>query len=219
LPRPRLKLEGKRFGMLVAISGEYSNGVVYWTCICDCGKTTKVRASNLGHHTNSCGCYDKKRRIKHGLHKHPLYFTWANINRRCGTTDYGNCYLNVKVHPEWQTSLESFIKYVEENLGKRPTPQHSIDRISSEGDYVPGNIRWASKVVQGNNRKATKLHTYKGETETLRYFSLKYRIDYDCLRSRLWRGWTLCQALEKPFVKQAKVPIEKELVRSGKVQK
>jgi hypothetical protein len=190
-------LTNQRFGRLVVIKRVGSrNGLPYWLCKCDCGNETKVTSSNLRGRTRSCGCLAMEVRVKHGKHKHPLYLTWYNMIRRSGNFEYGESYLLVEVCEEWKNSVNDFIKYVDIVLGPKPSKVHSIDRIDNNKGYQPGNIRWATKVEQSNNRKCVRLYTYKGETNTIRYFADKYGANFNTVRTRLWKGMKIWQALQ-----------------------
>lgn len=115
--------------------------------------------------SQSCGCLKREQvstlvsRTRwagsHGLSKHPLYQTWKRINRRCHSPAahnyrwYGG--RGIQVCPEWRHDAGAFIAYVERELGPRPTPKHSIDRVDNNGNYEPGNLRWATPVEQVHN--------------------------------------------------------------------
>lgn len=188
-------LTGKRFGRLTVLqrSGTRHNSIL-WSCICDCGTKVKVTSSNF-RCTRSCGCLQLEIRTKHGLYKHPLYMTWANIIRRCGNSDYGESYISVTVCEQWKNSVEEFVKYVETTLGDKPSKEHSIDRIENSKGYEPGNIRWATKKEQSNNRRYVRKYEFKGEIGTIRYFCDKYGVNFHSVRTRLHKGETICQAL------------------------
>lgn len=194
-------LSGMVFGRLTVLrlSKVRRYGGPAWVCQCVCGTVKIVGASNLRGKTRSCGCFNKERRTTHDLSRHPLYMTWVNMVRRCGNMAYGKSYVNVNVFKEWKDSVAKFVKYVSDNLGKKPSAEHSIDRIDTSGDYVPGNIRWATKLTQSNNRRYVRLFEYGGEKGTARYFADKYGMKFATLRTRLRKGMTICQALQTPL--------------------
>lgn len=83
----------------------------------------------------------------------PLYLTWVGMRNRCYNPnikrygDYGG--RGIKVCPEWRESYEQFCL----DMGSRPTPQHSIDRINNDGDYEPSNCRWTTTTIQALNKR------------------------------------------------------------------
>ena len=97
----------------------------------------------------------------HGLSRgNVVYKAWQNIkdrclNPRCGFYDrYGG--RGIRVYEPWIHDPVAFVAYVDQHLGPRPSPRHSIDRVDNEGHYGPGNIRWASYETQNRNRHMTK---------------------------------------------------------------
>jgi hypothetical protein len=129
-----------------------------------------VAAKNLyeGHSlphgiTRTCGHCSH---LKHGLSKHPLYGIWCGILRRCYCpkageyVDYGG--RGIKVSRRWQgkNGVIAFVK----DVGKRPK-NHTLDRINNDGNYEPGNVRWATAEMQANNRRPSKYDSPLSEVD------------------------------------------------------
>lgn len=94
----------------------------------------------------------------------PYYKMWDSIIQRCtnpshaGYKGYGERGINL--HEDWRKSYKEFEKYIVENLGHKPSDDHSIDRIDNNGSYVPGNLKWSTREEQQNNtRKSLKYKT------------------------------------------------------------
>lgn len=165
---------GERFGRWTVI-GESAmrNGHRAVLCRCACGTERSVLVQGLRRSDRanpSCGCWRRERtativsetrwRDSHGRAaggKDPLYRLWARINKRCHNPRahnyrwYGG--RGIKVWEGWRHDAGAFIEYVEQNLGPRPSPRHSINRIDNDGDYAPGNIEWATPKQQAANRR------------------------------------------------------------------
>lgn len=156
-----LDIVNQRFGLLKVIRRSGSTAKAQsslWLCQCDCGNTTVVRGHSLKKNTRSCGCL-KGRSIIHGYAKrsgrHPLYFVWNMMLQRCtnpNNTDYKYYGARgIKVCKRWMKSM-NFIADVLAEIGERP-PGLTLDRINTNKDYKPGNIRWATRAEQSRNRR------------------------------------------------------------------
>ena len=152
--KPRLDLYGKQFGKLTVVDFA---GNSKWACKCECGGEAVVYTANLTRgNTKSCGCVKKanssKRATVHGYFGTKVHRSWMNIKRRCldpkypSYKDYGA--KGVFVYEPWVKDIKSFA----EHIGEPPSENHSVDRIDNSKGYEPGNIRWADKWEQANNK-------------------------------------------------------------------
>jgi hypothetical protein len=133
--------------------------------------------------------------------RNPLYHTWKTMLRRCADPRdrnwniYGGRPGNpVTVCERWKQSREAFVA----DMGPRPSPQHSLDRIDGTKGYFPENCRWASPKEQARNTSRNRRITYKGETRTLAEWAELNGIRYMALFYRLARGWSLDRAFTTP---------------------
>lgn len=106
----------------------------------------------------------------------------------------------ITICDRWLESIENFLN----DVGKAPSHRHSIDRINNDGDYEPGNVRWALQLEQGNNTSVNRHITADGETHTLSEWSRIRSIDFRLISTRINRGWTADEALG--FVGRNHVP-------------
>jgi hypothetical protein len=177
-----------------------------WRCRCDCGKEVSVDASNLKHCTFSCGCHRRESCGNlfrtHGDSGTPEYRIWCGMHKRCYNpnwkqyADYGG--RGIKVCDRWRKSYANFLA----DIGRRPSPNHSLDRIDHDGDYSPENCRWATAVEQARNRRMARMLTYGGETMCLSAWAERYSLRAQTLGRRLRAGWDAERALTTPVEQQ-----------------
>lgn len=131
----------------------------------------------------------------HRMSRTPEHNTWTRIRYRCygvNSPDYPNYGgRGIVMAPEWD-DFERFYA----DMGPRPSPRHSIDRIDNNGPYAPGNCRWALPQGQANNRRSGHLLTHDGATRTLAEWERITGIKQSTLRRRISvYGWTAADAL------------------------
>ena len=206
----RLILEpGQRFGLLMVIClHERTANGSYWKVRCDCGNETIARGSALNNgYTISCKCRMRRtaaeRCMKHGYasrdhsKRHELYASWVAILARCETPSHKNygTYGGRGIHvcERWH----DFTKFVDD-MGPRPSRSHSIDRIDNNGNYEPGNCRWATYAQQSRNTRRNIWVSHNGETLTMTDWANKHNLSVPTLKARLKRGWPIERALTTP---------------------
>lgn len=166
----RIDLAGRRFGRLLVLGeiAERKNGHVYWACQCACGSVKSICGNSLRNGaTTTCGCSIGEanvRRSRHGMTNTPEHKAWRQMLSRCtnpnnpGYRDYGE--RGITVCKRWAESFESFF----EDMGRRPSNEHSLERKDTNGNYEPGNCRWATRAEQNANTRRSKRWIINGIT-------------------------------------------------------
>jgi hypothetical protein len=177
---------GQRFNRLVAvqfvdrprrlIKGRPRGHRELWRFACDCGNETVVDISKVKcGHTKSCGCFNREVSrasmrlnrcpppVIHGECGTPEYRTWQAMITRCTNANQSNFKhyggRGIAICDRWRNSFSAFLA----DMGRKPSSQHSIDRINNDGSYEPGNCRWATKSEQSRNRRPRVAHGYVTE--------------------------------------------------------
>jgi hypothetical protein len=185
---------GDRFGLLTAIRFERRDirRHAHWLFKCDCGVEKIIEAAHvLSGDNTGCGC----QRTKHGLHRAPEYHIWKAMIRRCtaptqvGYHRYGG--RGIRVCDRWRASVEDFLA----DVGRRPSPDHTLDRIDNDGNYEPGNVRWVAMTVQQRNRRDNRIVEFRGVPMTLTEACALAGVDRRTAHGRIKRGWDIGRAL------------------------
>lgn len=101
----------------------------------------------------------------------------------------------ISVCKSWSESFESFIR----DVGYPPGKGYSLDRINNDGDYSPGNVRWATQLEQSRNTRRNILITYKGEIKVLKDWAVTLGISHYTLVDRLHvQDLSVDEAFTKP---------------------
>lgn len=127
------------------------------------------------------------------------YRTWSRMKDRCTNTNsqsyphYGG--RGIRMCDRWSASFEAFLS----DMGRRPGLGYSIDRINNDGDYEPGNCRWATKSEQNSNYSRNRTLTHDGRTQLLAEWAREVGIDARTIAARLdVAGWPVAEALLTP---------------------
>jgi hypothetical protein len=201
---------GTVFGRLTVIAGPFKSGnnrKLEWQCRCICGNEKPVRGSNLRNgNSQSCGCLSREisRAIhtRHGEGKSgqtsPEYRTWCGIRRRCldvnatAYSRYGG--RGITIHPAWVNSFKAFLA----SVGRKPGPQYTIERNDNNGNYEPGNVRWATHAEQNRNYSRNRILTINGLTMCASDWADRVGLPRAVVLGRLESGWSATDAVFLP---------------------
>lgn len=203
-----INLVGQRFDRLLVMERMPNLGNTYqsvWRVRCDCGneKFGVLYGALMSGKTRSCGCL-RKEKLKERFDdswshsRHPLYGVWTAMHQRCNDKNQ-KCYPSyggrgIKVCERW-SDFQSFVQ----DVGEKPEGT-SLDRIDVNGDYEPGNCRWASPVMQAQNRReCSSLFQleWNGEVLCLKEICRRENVGYSRVRERVRNGISLKDAVLK----------------------
>lgn len=158
----RIDVAGQRFGMLIALYRDPSSTVTrsLWVCRCDCGRETRVIVASLrNRNSKSCGCLrgESHKEAGHGnIPSSKEYRAWHEMKKRCynpkvkSFKHYGA--RGVTICEKWRDSFSAFLH----DVGRAPSSAMTLDRVDNNGNYEPGNVRWATRSQQNKNRRPFK---------------------------------------------------------------
>ena len=208
---------GDRYGRLVILE-EVPTIVSYRVkrmrmvrCRCDCGdeKDYKLNSLTRTKGSKSCNCLRNDLTVERstihgglaGVHSGsripPEYSSWNNMLCRCRTggkdsKNYAD--RGITVCDRWAESYANFLK----DMGPKPSPQHSIDRIDNNGNYEPSNCRWATSKEQQRNTRRTQYVSIGGVSKPVSEWCEQLEMPYTLVRHRLYVGWEPATALTTP---------------------
>ena len=208
--KPSIDIAGQKFGRLTALRFSHKklagNRAHYWICVCDCGTEIVIRKCQLiSGRTRSCGCLHLKRGGK--SHK-PEYNNWAHMIKRTRKTaksqDKKNYYdRGISVCDRWIDGENGIIGFecFLMDMGSRPSPIHSIDRINNDGNYEPENCKWSTPSEQSRNQRKTRRVQFNNETVSIRSLSERIgKVKCEQVLRRLDQGWPLSAALTQESI-------------------
>lgn len=187
-------IAGQIFGRLTVQSERTFGKLVKWRCVCSCGKEKWVRSTHLvtGRST-SCGCFRTETTVArfttHGATGTPEYKSWLGMIERCENTKHREFKYwggrGIRVCARWRHSFGNFLQ----DMGERP-PGTSIDRYpNNDGNYEPGNCRWATVEQQANNKRSNRIIVIGGEKHTSAARAARSNgVNARLLRERLDKG-------------------------------
>lgn len=191
---------GFRKGHFLVIErlGPDDRGNIVWRAQCDCGREFRLPSSAISGSQLSCGCRRSRMR-RPRVASMPEYTAWSAMKQRCyypKATSYPNYGgRGVSVADEWRNDFKAFLAHV----GPKPSPAHTLDRIDSNRNYEPGNVRWATRKEQGRNVRDNHLVEHNGRTMPISAWAEEIGCCHGTLFSRLTKyGWSAERALTTP---------------------
>lgn len=211
LPKHAKDLAGQQFGRLTALGpiGKTPARKTLWLCRCQCQNEVSVASGDLiSGKAQSCGCLRRERTSEanttHGMSETSTYSIWLNMIRRCtdpnnlAYKDYGG--RGIKVCDEWRYSFAVFHEHVSQlaHYGEEGYTLDRVDNLTSAG-YSPGNVRWATRKEQANNRRTRQdAIAFGGKTQSLAAWARELNVEAGMLHERLHRGWSIDRTLTTP---------------------
>lgn len=209
---------GRKNNMLTVIGFQHmSNKGTWFKCLCDCGNIKAVKPTFWANgNVKSCGCYAESLKLVHSKDVDRIRRIYAGMVQRCYNPNahayqhYGG--RGISICDEWRYNRELFVEW---SLNNGYADDLTIDRINNDGNYEPGNCRWADRKTQANNqrrdnivppiRKPRKTWTIDGETKFCRDWCKEYGISYEAAYYRInHKGMTVKEALISPKMSEGR---------------
>ena len=143
----------------------------------------------------------KKGMYRHGMSDTPMYHKWENVKQRCLNPNHPSYHnyggRGITLCDEWS----DFLIFRDWATNNGYNDSLELDRVNNDGNYEPNNCRFVTHVANNYNKRNNVLYTYRGDTLPLADLALKYRVNPNTLRTRLFRGWSISKSLEEPIRK------------------
>lgn len=198
-------LTGSRFGRLTVerLSHKDKYGTLMWECLCDCGNVVTTQSGSLRTgKTQSCGCLQRERSTTHGMTKTRTFKSWESMKGRCLNPNdasyarYGA--KGITVCQRWKDSFDLFLA----DMGERPEGK-TLDRYPDRnGNYEPGNCRWADARDQVRNMRSSRTLTIQGTTMPLIEWAPILGLTYSTLLRRVSADWPVGRIIREPARKK-----------------
>ncbi len=205
-----IDLTNRETGRLIVLGYAGKRGYHHhWYCKCVCGKTTVVSGQSIRNgHTRSCGCmayeltglrsktHGASGSRKRGVKPSPELIAFRGAKARCSNPKDPNYHhyggRGIKF------LFNTFEEFLEE-LGRKPTPKHTVERQDVNGNYEQGNVCWATMKEQQNNRRSNRIEIIDGIPYSLSEWCDIYKTTIARTWNRLHDGWCIKCALTLPF--------------------
>jgi hypothetical protein len=194
------ELVGQVFGKWQVLHKDPSRAGKF-VCRCECGNTASIATQPLISGSRICRCLRAELRAELRAAdpaNNPEAEVFRGMVRRCTEENAPQFkYYGAKGIKVLWNSFEGFYA----DMGPRPSPLHSIDRIDWRGDYSKENCRWADRETQNNNKSSNVILEYGEERMTVRQWERKLRLPYGTLHKRIKvYNWPLEEAITTPLL-------------------
>lgn len=207
--RPKFDLTGSTFGRLTVLEFAFRKHRptatnLHWRCACECGNESIVVANRLrSGHTKSCGKCEKPGGLRT---EWPGYSSWKAAAMRCGNrnhrafADYGGRGISMcdrwRFGQDGKTGFECFFQ----DMGPRPDGL-TLDRINIDGNYEPGNCRWANRSTQQQNQRRAIYVEIGGVKVPLKKYVRRLGLCYESVRFKVRKKGLTPLAAVRHFVR------------------